>query len=115
MQRLNHYRILEHTSITHVVELFAESAEVRAFTGGLYATVDGQVHSKWQRDARANRKKPVDENGDEIEEEEEVVAMWRPLNRLELVKRACDNEPNLEEQIKQFECIERPNADDLIS
>ena len=41
--------------------------------------------------------------------------MWRPLNRLELVQRVCDNETNMDAAIKQYESSERPDADDLIT
>jgi hypothetical protein len=41
---------------------------------------------------RANRKKPVDEDGNEIEEDEETAAMFKPFGRLDLVTRVCDNQ-----------------------
>jgi hypothetical protein len=48
---------------------------------------------------RANRKKPVDEEGNEIEEDEETIAANRPFTRLDLVKRVCDNEENVINEI----------------
>lgn len=44
---------------------------------------------------RANRKKPVDEEGNEIEEDEETVALWKPFGKLDLISRVCDNEENI--------------------
>lgn len=76
--------------------------------------IDGATYSKWQRDMRANRKKPVDEDGNEIEEDEETAAMFKPFGRLDLVTRVCDNQQNIENEIAQYDSPERPDFDDWI-
>jgi hypothetical protein len=63
---------------------------------------------------RANRVKPVDEDGVEIEEDEEVAAMHKPFTRLELITRVCDNEDNIQNEIMQYDSPERPDVDDWI-
>jgi hypothetical protein len=40
--------------------------------------------------------------------------LWKPLPRLDLVQRVCDNEPNILNEISQYDSPERPDADDWI-
>lgn len=115
VRRFQSHNILNGQELTHVVELLEDNLETKARAAGLFQTpADGQVFSKWQRDLRANRKKPVDEDGQEIEEEEEVAAMWKVLPRLDLVTRVCDNEENVINEISQYDSPERPDVDDWI-
>jgi len=60
-----------------VIELLEPNDETKFRATELFQNpVDGATYSKWQRDMRANRKKPVDEDGNEIEEDE--VWTWSP-------------------------------------
>jgi len=62
--RFNSFNILNGQDLTHIVELIEDNHEVKARAANLYQTPsDGVVFSKWQRDLRANRKKPLDEDG----------------------------------------------------
>jgi hypothetical protein len=89
--RFNSYGILHGQSLTHVIELLELNDETKFRATELFQNpVDGATYSKWQRDMRANRKKPVDEDGNEIEEDEETAAMFKPFSRLDLVTRVCD-------------------------
>lgn len=115
VRRTIQHNILGGQELTHIVELLEDNHETKARASGLFQTpADGQVFSKWQRDVRANRKKPVDEDGQEIEEEEEVAALYKVLPRLDLVTRVCDNEENIQNEISQYDSPERPDFDDFI-
>jgi len=72
------------------------------------------VFSKWERDLRENRKPPVDENGDPVEEEEEELAKWKKIYRNDTVIRVCDNEANIQNELQQYESAERPDVDKWI-
>ena len=65
----------------------------------LQTPADGRVFSKWERDVRDNRKPPVDEDGNPIDEEEEVLAQWKKIPRLDAVVRPCDNEEAINNEI----------------
>lgn len=48
---------------------------------------------------RANRKLPLDEDGNPIEEEEEEAAKHKIIVKLDTVQRVCDNEDNVQHEI----------------
>jgi hypothetical protein len=47
VQRFRKLDILGTQNLTHIVDLQEDSSEVRQHASQLFATVDGQVHSKW--------------------------------------------------------------------
>lgn len=114
-RRFERNNILGDQELTHVVEMLEDNLEIKTKTADMFQTPDnGQVFSKWERDVRVNRKKPVDDDGEPIEEEEDVVAKWKILNRLDLVTRVCDNEDNVQNEITYYESPERPEVEEWL-
>lgn len=114
-KRFQNHDILGGKTLTHIVELEEDNAEVQQRAAKLWQTpADGRVFTKWERDLRENRKPPVDENGDPIEEEEEELAKWKKIYRNDAVIRVCDNEDNINAEIRQFESPESPEIEDWI-
>lgn len=98
---------------THVVELIEDPNETLRKASQLRVTPqDGIVFSKWERDERAKPKKPLAEDEEPPEEDEENAV--KPLNPNELVFRVCDNLSNIQKELQRYENSERPDMDDYI-
>lgn len=114
-KRFREFDILCGQELTHIVELMEDNYEIKLRSSNLWMTPnDGRVFSKWERDVRANRKKPVDEEGEPIEEDEEFLETVKPIPRDIAVIRVCDNEENVQNEITQYESPERPEVEDWL-
>ena len=60
---------------------------------------------------------PVDEDGQVVPDDEddlELMAKWKKINKLDSVTRVCDNEDNITNEITQFEAPERPEVEEWL-
>jgi len=93
-KRFEDAKIMQDKVFTHVVELIEDPSETLRKASQLRVTPqDGVVFSKWERDERAKPKKPLAEDEEPPEEDEENAI--KPLNPNELVFRVCDNLSNI--------------------
>jgi len=95
-ERLIDNKIIDGMSFTHVVEIQLDDEEVMHRARNIRQNVQtGQVYSQWERDELRRPKPPkLDDDGNPIEEEEEVDEDGNPKKKIpaesELVSRACD-------------------------
>jgi len=95
---------------THVIELCFDDEEIRLRAEHLRVDpTDGKVYSKWEREERKKPKPVVDE--DEVVEEEENEV--KPLDELSLVRRICDTEEKIRDELNYYNSMERPAMEEL--
>ena len=112
-KRLEDAKIMQDKVFTHVVELIEDPNETLRKASQLRVTPqDGIVFSKWERDERAKPKKPLAEDEEPPEEDEENAI--KPLNPNDLIFRVCDNLSNIQKELNRYENNERPDMDDYI-
>ena len=103
--RIQDAKILNDPEFTHIIDLIEDKAETFKRAAELRVTpADGVLYSKWERNERAKPKKPVNED-EEPEEEDENAP--KPLNENELVFRECDNQHNITKELESYEKRDR--------
>jgi len=111
--RIHDAKILNDPEFTHIVDLIEDKAETFKRASELRVTpADGVVYSKWERNERAKPKKPVNED-EEPEEEDENAP--KPLNENDLIFRECDNSNNISKELESYEKRERDQLDTLVA
>ena len=124
--------ITDGNELTHIIELMADDDEVKLRSRNILITPqNGKPYSAYERKVRNTPKpKKYDENGELIEEEEEVIGdpedpendpeylqamgLVGPLIETQMVKRSCDNPANFAEELELYNMRERNIFDELI-
>ena len=124
--------ITDGNELTHIIELLADDDEVKLRSRNILITPqNGKPYSAYERKVRNTPKpKKYDENGELIEEEEEVIGdpedpendpeylqamgLVGPLIETQMVKRSCDNPANFAEELELYNMRERNIFDELI-
>lgn len=112
--RIQDSKLLPEPEFTHIVDLVEDKNETIKRAAELRVTpADGVVFSKWERNERAKPKKPVSEDEEPPEEDDENAP--KPLNENELIQRECDSLTNITRELDNYERKERDQIDMLIS
>jgi len=115
VKKFQEHDILSGQQLTHIVELLEDNYEIKSRAATLWQTpADNRVFGKWERDLRVNRKKPVDEDGNEVDDDDDEAAKWKHIVKLESLVRVCDNEENVQAELSQYESPERPEVEDWL-